>query len=280
MQFEQLSGRLGVDVSGCDLRDISQAAFRDIYDHWIRHGVVRFRRQNMSELDMQNFSLRFGPLEYAPHGKISKKDLEKVKSPFVTTISNIIEGGRSIGGLGSAEAAWHTDMSYIDKPPIASFLYAIEVPPIGGDTHFCDMYAAYDLLPATLKKQAEASFLKHDAAHDSVGGLRRGHDESVSAIDAPGATHPMVRSHPETGRKVLYLGRRQDAYVIDMPLKKSEEFLDTIWSYVAMEGDVWTQCWEVGDAVLWDNRAVMHRRASFSKNERRLMRRTQVQPSE
>ena len=280
MRFEQLGNNLGINISDCDLRDLSEASFEEIYDHWILHSVVRFRGQHLSELDLQKFSSRLGPLEYAPHGKISKKDLQKVKSPFVTTISNIVENGRPIGGLGSSEAAWHTDMSYIENPPNASFLYAIEVPEQGGDTYFCDMYAAYDSLPVSLRKQAEQSFLKHDAAHDSVGGLRRGYEDSASPVEAPGAIHPMVRIHPETDRKVLYLGRRQDAYVVGMSLNESEEFLDEVWTYVALDEDVWTQHWEVGDAVLWDNRSVMHRRGSFSNDERRLMRRTQIKPTE
>ena len=83
MRVEQLSNNLGIDISGCDLRDLSDSSFEEIYDHWIQHSVVRFREQHLSEVDLQNFSSRLGPLEYAPHGKISKKDLQKVKSPFV-----------------------------------------------------------------------------------------------------------------------------------------------------------------------------------------------------
>lgn len=277
MKIQSL-GSIGADVTGVDLKAVDDSTFEALYRAWLDHAILRFRGQELDDDAMQRFSERFGPLEYAPMGRIKPEELARVRNPYITTISNIIEDGKPIGGLGSAEANWHTDMSYIEDPPTASLLYAVEVPPEGGDTLFCDMAGAFDILPAALRERARGMTLKHDAAHDSVGGLRRGFDHAESPVQAPGCIHPMVMKHPETQREALYLGRRQDAYVPTLNLEQSEALLDEIWSYVALDQHVWTQVWQVGDAVIWDNRTVMHRRAAFAADSRRLMRRTQVRP--
>ncbi len=264
------------DVPEIDVRDVDDAAFAAIHDAWLRYPVLRLRGQALDDAELQAFSRRFGPPEYAPLGRISDAERAKLPNPHVATISNIVENGRPIGGLGNAEAAWHTDMSYIEHPPTASLLYAIEVPKAGGDTHYCDMVAARAALPPALAERARTLRVKHDAAHDSVGKLRRGHHESADPLAAPGADHPLLRRHPESGTEALFLGRRQDACVVGLPLDESEALLDEIWRYVALPGSTWTQQWKRGDLVIWDNRSVMHRRSAFDANERRLMRRTQV----
>ena len=263
-------------LDGVDVPSVDDAAFAAIHEAWLRYPILRLRGQTLDDAQLQAFSLRFGPLEYAPMGRITEEERAKAKNPHVATISNIVENGRPIGGLGSAEAAWHTDMSYIEQPPTASLLYAVEVPKEGGDTHYCDMVAAWQALPPELAARARTLRLKHDAAHDSVGKLRRGHVDAVNPRQAPGAEHPLLRQHPQNGTEALFLGRRQDAYVMGLPLADSEALLDEIWRRVALPGSTWTQQWQPGDLVIWDNRSVMHRRAAFDPNERRLMRRTQV----
>ena len=264
------------DLGGVDVPSVDDAAFAAIHEAWLRYPILRLRGQALDDGQLQAFSRRFGPLEYAPMGRITDEERAKAANPHVATISNIVENGRPIGGLGSAEAAWHTDMSYIEQPPTASLLYAVEVPKEGGDTHFCDMVAAWKALPQELAERARSLRLKHDAAHDSVGKLRRGHIDAVDPRTAPGAVHPLLRRYPENGANALFLGRRQDAYVMGLPLAESEALLDEIWRHVALPGSTWTQRWLPGDLVIWDNRSVMHRRAAFDPNERRLMRRTQV----
>ena len=138
------------------------------------------------------------------------------------------------------------------------------------------MIAAFRALPAAIAERARAVHVKHDAAHDSIGKLRRGHQHAGDPRDAPGAVHAMVRRHPENGTEALFLGRRQDAYVDGLALADSETLLDEVWRYVALPDATWTQHWRPGDLVIWDNRSVMHRRAAFDPNSRRLMRRTQV----
>lgn len=266
----------GADIVDVDVSSVGDAEFLEIHAAWLDRAVLRIRGQRLDDDALMRFARLFGPLEYRPMGWITREERERIPSPYLATISNIVVDGSPIGGLGAAEAAWHTDMSYIEQPPTASILYAVEVPEEGGATHFCNMVGALQSLPPDLEHRARGARLKHDAAHDSVGTLRRGHHDVDDPRDAPGACHPMVLRHPETGVEALYLGRRQDAYVEGLPLEESEAFLDAVWRHVALEGDVWTQEWEVGDVLVWDNRSVMHRRAAFDPTARRLMRRAQV----
>ena len=273
-------GRFVAELIDVDVRTVDAAAFGAIYDAWLQYPVLRLRGQTLEDADLQAFSHRFGPLEYAPMGFAGDAERKDAANPFVATISNIVENDRPIGGLGAAEAAWHTDMSYIEHPPTASILYAVETPPSGGDTHYCDMVAALEALPPALAQRARQTRLKHDASHDSTGKLRPGQRHAPNPMAAPGAVHAMVRQHPENGTEALFLGRRQDACVEGLPLAESEALLDEIWSYVALPGTTWTQQWQPGDMVIWDNRSVMHRRAAFDSTARRLMRRTQIRSPE
>ena len=276
MHIDSHANDFVADVADVDVAAIDDAAFETLHAAWLRFPVLRLRDQALTDDALKDFSRRFGPLEYAPMGRISAEELARHPNPYVATISNIHVDGKPIGGLGSAEAAWHTDMSYIERPPTASLLYAVEVPGQGGDTHFCNMVAALAALPVELVEQVRGLRVKHDAAHDSVGKLRRGHRDAVDPREAPGAVHEMVRRHPENGTEALFLGRRQDAYVVGLPLAESEGLLDEVWRYVARGDALWTQRWRPGDLVIWDNRSVMHRRAAFAPTSRRLMRRTQV----
>ena len=279
MQIHPFDGAsFGADVTDIDLATIGDVEFEALHAAWLEHAVLRLRDQEVDDDILQSVSQRFGPLEYAPFGRLPTSERDKLPNPYITTVSNIVRNGRPIGGLGNAEAAWHTDMSYIERPPTASLLYAVEVPESGGDTHFCNMIGALKALPPELDERVRGLNAKHDAAHDSIGKLRRGHHDVDDPRDAPGATHPMVLRHPDTGIDALYLGRRQDAYVEGLPLAESEALLDEVWRHVALPGDVWTQQWRRRDLVIWDNRTVMHRRAAFPPDTRRLMRRTQVRP--
>lgn len=276
MLIQPFDAPIGADVLDTRLTEISDAEFNQLHEAWLKWGVVRVRDQQLDDESLKTFSARFGELEYAPHGKVTSQELAKIPNPYVATISNIVENGKPIGGLSNLETSWHTDMSYIDKPPTASLLYAVEVPQHGGETSFCCMRTALADLPDGLRAQCANLQIKHDAAHDSIGKLRRGHDPFNSAKEAPGVCHPALITHPETTEPALFLGRRQFAYVNGRSVDESEALLDAIWEHVAQTHQCWTQRWKRGDLVVWDNRVVMHRRASFPNTERRLMRRTQV----
>ncbi|HUD52156.1 TauD/TfdA dioxygenase family protein, partial [Parvibaculum sp.] len=184
--------------------------------------------------------------------------------------------GKPIGALGDKEAEWHTDMSYVEEPPMASVLYSLEIPSKGGDTSFANMYKAYEALPAALKRAVEGRIVNHDSSTTSVGELRAGAGAVTDVRLAPGAKHPMVRTHPVTGGKALYLGRRLNAYVEGLALDESERLLDALWAHCAKPEFSWTHKWRVGDLLIWDNRAAIHRRDGFDGNERRVMHRTQI----
>ena len=279
MRFEQVGQSFVAEVMDVDLGRISDSEFRVLYKAWLEFGVLRIRGQSLSDEELQSFSNRFGPLEEIPYGKISEEEKQKIKNRYVTVISNIEVDGKPIGGLGNKEATWHSDMTYIEDPPPASILMSLEVPELGGDTHFSDQKAAYLSLPNELVSRIENLSIKHNAAHTSVGDLRRGFDPIKDPREAPGAIHPIVRTHDETQEKVLYLGRRELAYVVGFALEESEQLLNEVWRYAAMSENVWTQQWEIGDVIIWDNRRVLHRRDGFDQSQRRLMKRCQVMSS-
>jgi taurine dioxygenase len=167
-------------------------------------------------------------------------------------------------------------MSYLEVPPKASVLYALEVPAHGGDTYFNNMYAAYESLPRELNRRIEGLKLKHDGTYNSGGYVRQG----VAAVDdpmtSPGTYHPLVCTHPDTRRRALYLGRRRNAYIGGLSLAESESLLDQLWSCATRSELAWGHKWRPGDLVLWDNRCTMHRRDSFDSASRRVMHRTQI----
>jgi len=276
LEVSPISGAFAAQINHVDLAYLSDTQFEAIYAAWLYHGVLRIRGQKLDEAGLQQFSARFGPLEEAPTGRMSGAQKAKIKNPYVTQLSNILVNGKPIGGLGNSEASWHSDMTYIETPPPASVLLGVEIPEFGGDTHFANQYAAYEALPTKLKDQAEGLTIKHDAAHTSVGSLRPGYEPFDDPRDAPGAIHQIVQIHEETHRKVLYLGRREWAYIPGLELVESERLLDELWSYAAMPANVWRQKWHPGDVVIWDNRSVLHRRDDFPAGSRRLMKRCQV----
>jgi taurine dioxygenase len=267
-------GALGAEIRHADLRAIDDGDFALIRGAWHDHLVAVFRGQELSDEDLIAFSRRFGELDWAPVQETGRRFVEG--HPEIYVVSNVVEKGVPIGSLGAGEATWHTDMSYLEIPPKASMLYALEVPPAGGDTYFNNMYVAYESLPERLRRRIEGLSLKHDGTYNSGGYLRQG----VTAVDdpktSPGVYHPLVCTHPETRRRALYLGRRRNAYIGGLPLAESEALLDELWSYATRPELAWGHKWRVGDLVLWDNRSTMHRRDSFDAASRRVMHRTQI----
>jgi len=265
---------LGADIEGVDLsQELDRNTFDQILAAWTEHLVLRFRGQRLDEDQLMAFSRRFGHLDRVP---IHTPGTRPHRNPFVLIVSNIIENGQPIGALGAYESQWHADMSYNPDPPVASLLYAVEVPPTGGDTGFLNMRRAYETLPSDLKEAISGRVCTHDSSRNSAGELRAGYEEVTDPRRAPGAVHPLVRAHPVTGDPILYLGRRRNAYIHGLSLKDSEALLDRLWAHATAPDNAWYQKWRVGDVVLWDNFATVHRRDSFDPNSRRLMLRTQI----
>lgn len=275
MEVRPFSGALGADIAGVDLAELGDRDFERLYRAWLEHGVLRIRGQQLDDPQLEAFSARFGPLEEIPV-RLTPEERKRIPSLYVTVLSNIVVNGRPIGGLGNQEAAWHSDMTYTEDPPPASILLSVEVPQQGGDTQFCCQNAAAAALPAELRERVRGRRIKHDASHTSIGELRRGYEEVGDVRDVPGAAHPILKTHPETGREALFLGRRDYAYVLGMEVAESEKLLDELWQHATLPEHVWTQKWRVGDVIIWDNRRVLHRRDAFDPGARRLMKRCQV----
>jgi taurine dioxygenase len=265
---------LGATVSGVDLREVGDAAFARIMQAWHDHSVLLLRDQRLLDQELIAFSRRLGDLDWAPVQESGRRFVEGL--PEIYIVSNVLVNGEPIGSLGDGEAVWHTDMSYLEVPPKASMLYSLEVPRTGGNTSFCTMYGIYEALPTKLKDCIAGLKIKHDGTYNSGGYVRQGITPTDDPLTSPGAVHPLVCTHPATGRRMLYLGRRRNAYLLGLELVQSEALLDELWEFVDRPQFAWKHVWRVGDLVLWDNRCTMHRRDAFDPSSRRIMHRTQV----
>jgi taurine dioxygenase len=266
-------GGLGADIRGVDLRRPGDA-FAAVHRAWLDNLVLRFRGQSLTDAELIAFSRRFGELDLAPVQETGRRFVEGMPELYI--VSNVLKDGEPIGSLGSGEAVWHTDMSYLPDPPKASVLYALEVPPAGGNTEFVNMYAVYEALSTDLKRDIADLRIKHDGTYNSGGYVRQGVTATDDPRESPGIFHPLVCTHPETRRRMLYLGRRRNAYVEGFELAESEALLDALWAYPGRPEFAWRTVWQVGDLVLWDNRCTMHRRDPFDPAARRVMHRTQI----
>src|SRR5579871_912803 len=195
---------LAAEIRGADLCAIAADDFAAIQRAWNDSSVLLFRGQKLTDDELIAFSRRFGALDWAPIQESGRRFVEGY--PEIYVVSNVIVNGEPIGSLGAGEAVWHTDMSYLEDPPKASMLYALEIPPAGGNTYFCGMYHAFESLPEALRQRIEGRLLKHDGTYNSGGYVRQGVEPSDDPVKSPGAWHPLVCTDPETKRRALYLG--------------------------------------------------------------------------
>ena len=275
-EIRPLAPALGAEIAGVDLsKPLDAATGKAILDAWHDHSALLIRNQSLTDPQLIQFARLFGELEMAPPNKSGSHWLEGY--PELAIISNIKKDGEPIGSLGNGEAIWHTDMSFMEEPPAASLLYSLEVPSAGGATHLAGMYRAYETLPDDLKRRVEGRIAVHDATYTSAGEVRKKYAAFVGTTDpdrAPGARHPLVRVHPVTGRKALYLGRRSGASGI---VGEADSTLwDALWAHCSGPALSWAHHWAVGDLLIWDNRCTMHYRESFNDAERRMMHRAQT----
>jgi len=192
----------------------------------------------------------------------------------------VVEDGKPIGNLGDGEAVWHADMTYVEVPPKAALLHALEIPPTGGNTYFANMFAAYETLPADLQRAAAGKIAVHDASTNSAGMLRKGYKQVTDVREAVGAHHPLLRTDPRSGRKALFLGRRPNAYVLGLSVPESEALLDALWAHATRPRFAMCHVWRVGDVLMWNNLSVLHRRDAFDARSRRIMHRSQIKGDE
>jgi taurine dioxygenase len=281
LSIRNLDAPLGAEVSGIDLsKPVALGDVETIEDVWRERLVVVFHGQKLSDPQLIAFSRNFGELDPPgpnPYGEPFNKE-----HPELNVISNVLENGKPIGNLGDGEAVWHADMTYVDVPPKAAMLHSLEVPPpeAGGNTYFANMFAAYETLPADLKKAVGGKIAVHDASTNSAGILRKGYKEVTDVRQTVGAHHPLVRTEPKTGRKALFLGRRSNAYIVSLEVSESEALLDALWAHATQPHFAMCHEWKVGDVLMWNNLSVLHRRDPFDPKTRRVMHRSQIKGSE
>lgn len=270
-----LAPALGVEIQGIDLSGrLSASEFAAIETAWADALVIVIRGQRLSDAQLVAFSRHFGELDRPgpnPYGTTWIPDF-----PEINVISNVVEGGRAIGNLGAGEAAWHADMTYVERPPKAGILHALELPPAGGATYFANLQAAWEALPPELRRAIDGKACVHDASLNSAGMLRKGYEKVTDVAKTVGARHPLVWRNPYTGRTGLFLGRRTNAYIVGLPVEESEALLDRLWAHATQPRFAMRHDWRLGDVLIWNNLAVLHRRDPFDPAARRVLHRTQV----
>lgn len=275
---------LGAEVQDVDLTKIDDATFRMIHEQWLEHLLLVFRGQKFVVQDLVNLVRRFGTP--VTSSNLHKRDLEERTAnkvfnlpPEVTVVTNLRENDKPVGILGDGEVVWHSDFSFKEEPTAARMLLAVEVPPseLGGHTYFVNCYAAYDTLSDEMKKRILGKTIKQANIVDTAMQVRPGASLDMDVRDIPGPSHPIISTHPETGRNMLFLGRRHSAYVNGCTLEESEALLNELWAHCTQSRFAYEHHWAVGDVVVWDNRATLHRRDAFNSQSRRVLYAAQVE---
>ena len=269
-------GALGAEIKGIDLSgELSPRNIEEIKTAWHKHIVLCFRDQTITDEQLIHFGQYFGELH-----RVDYQDRERPAGvPMeIELVSNIIVDGEPIGLLGNSEVAWHTDMSMWEEPASATMLYGAVVPS-NGSTRFCNLYKAYEELDDQTKILIEDKRSIHDSAYMADGNVRAGFEQVKDKSQGPGARHPIVCTHPETGKKSLYLGRIGCGYILGLPVAESDVLLDKLWDHMVQPRYVWEHQWRKGDVLMWDNRCTAHSRGEIASRQPRLLRRVTVKGS-
>jgi taurine dioxygenase len=272
LNIRRLAGALGAEISGVDLsQDLSDAAIAAIRQALVEHQVIFFRDQDLTPARQSAFGARFGPLNIHPYvaGMAGHPEImEIIKEPADRV---------NFGG------GWHSDMSFLERPAIGSILYALEVPQFGGDTLFASPAAAYDALSPGLKATLETLSAVHSASREySAAGQSAQKRSSMSVAEADGMVgeyvHPLVLTHPETGRKALYVNPAFTIRIEGWSKRESKALLDFLFEHSRYEAFTCRFAWTKGSVAFWDNRSVWHFALNDYPGQRRHMRRVTVDP--
>ena len=275
VHVEPMDATLGATVRGVELgAPLDAEVFEAIRGAWLEHAVLVFPGQFLDEESHTAFSLRFGQLE-------RMFSLRGEGTELFANLSNVRKDGSLIEADGSqalylkGNSYWHTDSSFKRIPAKASLLSAQQVPNEGGETEFADMRAAWDRLDSDLKSRLEGKVAVHSYHYSQgrVGGLDVMSETDLDNL--PPVEHPIVKSHPETGRKSLFIGRHA-SHIVGEDVAASRELLESLCDESCRPPRVFSHRWEAGDLVMWDNRCVLHRGRPYPADQAREMRRTTV----
>ena len=270
-------GALGAEVLGLDLsQPLSDADFDRLQQaHWDHHVLV-LRDQRITPAQQVAFSRRWGPLQIHV-----LRQFQLAGHPEILQVSNIRDAQGQPEGLGDAGQLWHSDLSYKEVPSLGSLLHAQELPSEGGDTLFADQHAAYDALPAALKKQlaglqAEHSYLLHYEALRAKSPWRPALTQAQIDEVQP-AVHPVVTTHPGNGRKALFVSEHFTSRILGLPADESRDLLAQLCAHSVQPQFVYRHRWQPHDLVFWDNRSVLHLASGTPAHLRRKLYRTTVE---
>jgi taurine dioxygenase len=272
IQVEPLSPALGAEIRGVDLsRPVDDATFGMIRDCWHQHGVLCIPGQKLEEADQVRFAERFGELamtqgEYA----ISKSH------PAIMYVTNEKEDGKYVGALPDGEMYFHSDMCYVERPSMATMLYAMEIPSAGGNTLFANMYKAFDALAEATKQRLLGLKAVNSYEPGTKAPMAAMRTRAQVSPNARSFTQPLVCTHPVTGKKALYLNRLMTEYIVGMPRDESNALLELLFDHQEQQQFIYEHRWTRGDLVIWDNRCILHARGNFNAQELRKLRRVTV----
>lgn len=265
LEVRQASGALGAEVLGIDLaRDLDAATTKQLRDLWLQHGVLFFRDQDLPPAQFLNFARKFGEVIEYPF----VKGLDEY--PLIIPVVKLEHERHNFGGI------WHSDTAYLETPPMASMLVAREVPPFGGDTLFASQYAAYEALSPGLKKMLEGMMAVNSSAKADVTRTREDRitERGTSvARETLQAEHPVVRTHPETGRRALYVNFGHTLRFRDMTEEESAPLLNYLFAHQVKPEFTCRFSWRPGSLALWDNRCTQHNPVNDYHGYKRVMHR-------
>lgn len=271
--IRDIEGSFAAEVEGLALEErLDEAtieALREALDH---HGLVIFRRRFLTEEELLAFATRFGEPD-----RIVRDDWASRHRPEITYITNLLGAdGRPLGGLGSGEIDWHSDQSYMPAPATGSFLYGVEIPPNGTPTYFANLYLAFEALSEARRNRLEGLYVVYSYAKRVA--TYEGEQPSAAEIAemAPEVRHPLVHTHPKTGRKALYLDPTTAVAVEGLEAAESAALLAELAAHAVAPGFVHAHDWRMGDLVVWDNAVMLHRREPFDPTHNRLLKRATV----
>lgn len=275
-EIRPLDGGLGAELVGLDLsRPLNPQDFARVHGAHLEHKLLVFRDQRITPAQQVAFSRRFGELQIHV-----LKQFQLGGHPEVFVISNIVENGQPVG-LGDAGKFWHSDLSYKEVPSLGSMLYAQELPEEGGDTLFADQQRAYETLPEALCRAIEGKLAVHSytARYDDevFEGIRRPQLTAEQLAEVRTVEHPVVRTHPETGRKGLFVNENFTTHIVGVPEEESRQILAELFAHSARPEFVYRHQWRPNDLLFWDNRSLIHLATGCPNHLRRRMHRTTIQ---